>query len=548
MKLLNSLTVKMKLGILFSILLITFAFYGANTLASSKNIANHDNINLKIDHVFYKFQNEVVLLYKLKKNIEEYILFRNNEEILIKIKQQTKELENVFSNSEDKINYKLWAECKKQIHLLLEINKIESSKETINFYETIDIKFSDLMDNLIMQNEQYINEIRILDIEARKESHYIKDSASVFTIIILFISVFIGWIVSNNIINSIKKIQIGLKEFFDFLNHKNKRMKKIDLENDSEFSQMANDININIDKIQDDITKDIRLINEATSLLKSVKQGDLEQRLVSNTNNKQLNDLKFMMNSMLDDLETKIKEEINKRIEKEQLLTHQSKLAAMGEMIGNIAHQWRQPISQISAILLNIQVRQQFNKCSKEYFDEKVAEASTLAEYMSQTITDFQNFFKPESAKTVFSIKQACIDAQLIIAPTIKYNKIELTFEGDEDCEVNGYKSEYSQVVLNMLNNARDALIEKKIKNPKITITIKNGYNYGLVKIQDNAGGIPENIIKNIFEPYFTTKHKSKGTGIGLYMSKNIIENNMSGFIKIDNINSGACFTIKVMK
>ena len=131
---------------------------------------------------------------------------------------------------------------------------------------------------------------------------------------------------------------------------------------------------------------------------------------------------------------------------------------------------------------------------------------------------------------------------------SLKYHGINVTFNISEDTIIHGYKNEYSQVILNILSNAKDILIERKIQNPKIDIEIKNGNNYALVKIKDNAGGVDKSIIDKIFEPYFTTRHQTQGTEIGLYMSKNIIERNMHGYINVRNEENGALFTVKVDK
>ena len=251
---------------------------------------------------------------------------------------------------------------------------------------------------------------------------------------------------------------------------------------------------------------------------------------------------------MIDNLEFQVQEQIDKRLEQEQILIQQSKLASMGEMIGNIAHQWRQPLAQISAIHMNMKVTYDFDKFTKEYLSSKIKEANTLTSYMSQTISDFQNFFKPQGEKEEFSVEKACKEAHFILDSSLKYHGIKVNCEVFEDSIVYGYKNEYSQVILNILSNAKDILIEREIKEPEIKIRIKTGDSFAIIKIQDNAGGVDEDIIEKIFDPYFTTRHKTQGTGIGLYMSKNIIERNMSGFINVRNEDNGAMFTIKVKK
>jgi signal transduction histidine kinase len=217
-------------------------------------------------------------------------------------------------------------------------------------------------------------------------------------------------------------------------------------------------------------------------------------------------------------------------------------------MIGNIAHQWRQPLSQISAIHMNMLATYEFNEFTQEYLNEKIDEADILTAYMTQTISDFQNFFNPEEKKQLFNIKKACEKACFIVKSALQYHNIELILNIIDDEEVSGYQNEYSQVILNILSNAKDILLERKIINPKIKIKIKSGEDHNILEIEDNGGGVEEKILDKIFEPYFTTHHKTQGTGIGLYMSKNIIEREMDGFITVKNTKEGACFTIKVPK
>ncbi|MFV0563831.1 sensor histidine kinase [Malaciobacter mytili] len=384
--------------------------------------------------------------------------------------------------------------------------------------------------------------------EAVLKSKEIKIEIIASLVIILLFAIVVGWFITSNIINSIYIVQKGLSDFFNYLNHRKKKVEEIKLNTKDEFYQMTTMINQNVANIQINIEQNEVLIKNATKVLQNIKGGNLGTRLSEHTNNKALNELKSMINNMIDNLEIKIQEEISKRLEQEQLLIQQSKLASMGEMIGNIAHQWRQPLAQISAIHMNMKVTYDFNKFTKEYLDTKIKEANKLTSYMSQTISDFQNFFKPQGEKEEFSIQKACQEAYFIVESSLKYHGIEVSFDIKEDINVFGYKNEYSQVILNILSNAKDILLERQIENPKINIEIKNGENYAIVKIHDNAGGIKENIIDKIFDPYFTTRYKTQGTGIGLYMSKNIIERNMNGYINVKNVDNGALFTIKVAK
>ena len=220
-------------------------------------------------------------------------------------------------------------------------------------------------------------------------------------------------------------------------------------------------------------------------------------------------------------LEKRIKQEIEKNQKQQQILFQQSKLAAMGEMIGAIAHQWRQPLNTLG---LNIQLLVDDyldNKVDEKYmlnFEEK---EMTIIQFMSKTIDDFRNFFIQDKEKTKFKLKDVVNEVTHLIDKQLKNHNITLIIKADES-EVEGYKNELKQVILNLINNAKDAILEKNTPNGKIEIIVFQNK----IKIKDNAGGIPENIKNRIFEPYFTTKEN--GTGIGLYMSKIIIEEHMN--------------------
>jgi signal transduction histidine kinase len=160
---------------------------------------------------------------------------------------------------------------------------------------------------------------------------------------------------------------------------------------------------------------------------------------------------------------------------------------------------------------------------------------------MSKTIDDFRNFFNPNAKKEIFLVKDAVDNAVKIVNTTLKFHKIALTINYDENVKIDGYKNEYSQAVLNIISNAKDILIDRKTPNPQIKIYMDSHH----LNIEDNAGGIDKDIINKIFDPYFTTKY-DYGTGIGLYMTKLIIENKMQGSISVKNSQSGAIFTIKI--
>ena len=247
-------------------------------------------------------------------------------------------------------------------------------------------------------------------------------------------------------------------------------------------------------------------------------------------------------------LEEKVKEEIEKNREKEQLLVQKSKFIALGEMISNIAHQWRQPLSELSSILMFIKFKYSINALDDHTMETKSKEADKVLEYMSHTIDDFRNFFMPKKEKEEFYLLKAVEIVMNIISSTLANYNIKISITIDENIKITTYLNEYKQVLLNIINNAKDVLIEKDIKNPLIKIHTFEDDNYIVLYIEDNGGGILVEPKGKIFEPYFTTKEDSNGTGIGLYMSKIIVEKNMKGRLRVKNIKNGAQFAIFIPK
>ena len=239
-----------------------------------------------------------------------------------------------------------------------------------------------------------------------------------------------------------------------------------------------------------------------------------------------------------------LKKMVEEKNEKEKLLIHQSKLASMGEMINNIAHQWRQPLTHLGFINMNLQLAFEDEPLNKKYLKEKIEESNSQLDFMSKTIDNFRDFYKPNKQKELFYISVAVKKALEIMEPILESNKIEFQFNVIKDKQINAYENEYSQVILNILTNAKDVLISRQIQNPKIIISINEKNDSIITTILDNAGGIENGYINHIFDPYFTTKQK--GSGIGLYMSKMIIESHFKGKIKVLNKDKGASFSIEV--
>jgi len=233
--------------------------------------------------------------------------------------------------------------------------------------------------------------------------------------------------------------------------------------------------------------------------------------------------------------------------QKDQQLIHQSRLAAMGEMINNIAHQWRQPLNVVGLIVQELQMMHDTGKFTKEYLDKRVEKMKELLFHMSQTIDDFREFFRPDHKKEIFRLGPLVARTLSLIQDSLRAQQIEVEVAIEDELDVYGYANQYSQVLLNILMNARDAFADRSVAPPR-RISIR-GFAKGdnvVVVIADNAGGMPDEILHRIFEPYFTTKAPDKGTGVGLYMSKLIIDHNMNGRLTARNTGSGAEFQVEI--
>lgn len=244
----------------------------------------------------------------------------------------------------------------------------------------------------------------------------------------------------------------------------------------------------------------------------------------------------------------RVEEEVKKSREQEELLIQKSRFIAIGEMISNIAHQWRQPLCELSAIMMTLKFKYNLGKLDGNTMNEKSKEAEHLLEYMSKTIDDFRGFFMPSRERKVFYVREAVDSVINIIGTTIKNKKISLYVELSRGEMILGHRNEFEQALLNIITNAKNILVIKKIKEPKIEIKLTTKGKYTYLTIGDNAGGVATKPIDKIFQPYFTTREDSGGTGIGLYMSKLIIEKSMGGILMVKNNEDGALFTIRLKR
>jgi PAS domain S-box-containing protein len=287
------------------------------------------------------------------------------------------------------------------------------------------------------------------------------------------------------------------------------------------------------------VSTDITARKDAEQALQQIHE-ELEQRVWERTA-----DLETAMETLQAESAERLKilEELRKN---EQMLLQQSRLAAMGEMINNIAHQWRQPLNTLGLLVQKIPLLYDTAEIKMDFLVENSTKSMELIQYMSKTIDDFRFFFRSDKEIVTFGLDSAVRQSVGFIELTLKDLKIAIELHLDESLIFRGYPNEFAQALLNILLNSRDALVENNIDNAKIVLRAFANNGTSVVTVTDNAGGIPEDIIDKIFDPYFTTKSPDKGTGLGLFMSKTIIEKNMKGLLTAHNTGSGAEFRIEV--
>ena len=267
------------------------------------------------------------------------------------------------------------------------------------------------------------------------------------------------------------------------------------------------------------------------------KDGDIIPAIIK-IKDININNISYKMVSILDLSELK---------KNEKMLLEQSKLAAMGEMVSVIAHQWRQPLSAIGSIITRLKLKYNLKNIDLDTYDEKLTQINNYIQYMSSTIDIFSDFLTKDLKKDLIKIDKVVNETFMLVKDNFDQEKINVCINSSKSLSnIYLYKNDFSQVILNLLNNAKDALVLKNIENPQITINIFEIDSFQIIEIQDNAKGIDSNIIDKIFNPYFSTKEKKNGTGLGLYICKMIVGKYLNGEISVKNAEDGAIFTIKI--
>lgn len=335
---------------------------------------------------------------------------------------------------------------------------------------------------------------------------------------------------------------------------------RADITSGGEVSELARSFNVMLDQLQawhDELDK---RVHQRTEELESAnrnlqreitdriaiedalheKADQLEQEI--GERQKAQDELQLLNSSLAERIESAIAE----LRQKDNLLIHQSRLAAMGELLNSIAHQWRQPLNNIAAYIQNIQYLNRIGELTQEEMDQDIKAVMDILFYMSHTIDDFRGFFIKDRTKREFVLQEIVEKTLNLSRSALDDKNITVSVQADPDARATGYPNEYAQTLMNILYNARDALLTQQIADPQILITIRRGEGRSVLTVQDNAGGIPPQVLPHIFEPYFTTKGPSQGTGIGLYMAKTMIEHNMGGRLTACNIDNGAIFRIEL--
>jgi len=421
------------------------------------------------------------------------------------------------------------------------VNLYLSDNISLDFFNSQKIEPSILVQNdaiidyispIIMEN-QHIGWVRI----GLNQDLTLENLKSIFQegLFFIFLAIVIGYLFSYFLAKNITK------DLYDLIKIANqtatgdkKQRSKVYLNRKDELGILSKEINKMLDKIEEDEKKleitNMQLENDIVELeILDKKLSELNQDL-----EKKVEEKTYELKLLNENLEKEIEDEVEQNRQKDNMLFQQSKMASMGEMMENIAHQWRQPLSFIYTSASGLKLHKEFNTLSDELLDEAIENIMNSTQFLSNTIDDFRDFYKTDKVKSKFNVKEI-LEKTLKLTSSRFTNRAIKVIKDIDEIFIFGFENELIQVLVNILNNARDEL--EKLPNDErfIFVTLKQKEDKVIISVKDNAGGVNEKIINRVFEPYFTTKSDEKGTGIGLYMSNEIITKHFNGKIYVQN-------------
>ena len=329
----------------------------------------------------------------------------------------------------------------------------------------------------------------------------------------------------TSVANRVLKRQLKKTKITDFDNISRESFEKLIAMFEQSYNEMVDDRYI-LERSLEISSKEMRELN--ATLEEKVKQKTEE------------------LEELNRNLGKRVRKEIDKNIEQQHAMVQQSRLAQIGEMISMIAHQWRQPLTAISSVATSLSLKVMLDNYQKSFFEKQLENIMNYAQHLSSTIDDFRSFFKTNKEKNSISLEQIVESTLGIIQASIEVKSIKVITDYQCNQYLFTYANEIKQVVLNLLKNSEDAILESRIENPSILIKTYSKEDFGYIDIIDNGGGIADEVIKSIFIPYFTTKEKRDGTGLGLYMSKTIIEEHCNGKLTVHSKDGNTTMRIKL--
>ncbi|MCK9337249.1 MAG: ATP-binding protein [Arcobacteraceae bacterium] len=507
-------------GITFLILLM-FIFISFHILYKQKNFLNEASINQAKNRTNLLANNSSVWVmandYIGLQEVVDSVALYNDELSVMVVDLKGKVLAH---SDKSKVGQYLVDDISvahiKSLTKKFEIIKLYSSTENHFIEVASPILYKDQLLGYVrnrLDNNYWINSLEV-----------IKNEFFIFTLIAIIFSILFAYISANtltrnlyNLIDVTKKIKNGEKNI----------------------------------KADENVVKEIQLLSKEFNSMIEAKERN-EQAIIDLNENleKIVKERTKELNLLNENLEQKVAQEVEKNREKDTFLQQQSRLAALGEMIGNIAHQWRQPLSAITTSVSALSLKEEFGILEPNDIKETNDSVMKNAQFLTNTIENFRNFFQKDQPEKEFMVAQTINNTLGIIKASYNNHFIVLDTKLDDSIEYFGSENLLAQVLLNILSNAKDALIQNQIVDKKVTLMMYKEKKNIKITIKDNAGGIPKEYMEKVFDPYFTTKHKSQGTGLGLYMSTQIIKNHFNGILSVSNIEDddgfGACFMIEI--